>query len=125
MAEHPPRLVFDDECGFCTWCANFAARHGDVELVGFHELSPDQLARLPDDYERSAHLLTDDAVYSAGEAVERTLVVDFPALGPVFDALRCVPGYGRLRERLYRWGANNRVLLGRIVRDDPPACRRD
>jgi predicted DCC family thiol-disulfide oxidoreductase YuxK len=121
MAEHPPRLVFDDECGFCTWCARFAARHGDVELVGFHELSPDQLARLPDDYERSAHLLTDDAVYSAGEAIERTLVYDFPELEPVFDALRAVPGYAALRERLYRWGADNRVLLGRIVRDDPPA----
>lgn len=121
MAEHPPRLVFDDECGFCTWCANFAARHGDVELVGFHELSPDQLARLPDDYERSAHLLTDDAVYSAGEAIERTLVVDFPELEPVFDALGAIPGYEPLRERLYRWGADNRVLLGRIVRDDPPA----
>jgi predicted DCC family thiol-disulfide oxidoreductase YuxK len=121
MTEHPPRLVFDDECGFCTWCANFAARHGDVDLVGFEELTADQLARLPADYERSAHLLTDDAVYSAGEAIERTLVHDFPVLGPVFDVLRAIPGYERLRERLYRWGADNRDLLGTIVRDDPPA----
>ena len=123
MTAHPPRLVFDDECGFCTWCANFAARHGDVDLVGFEELTADQLARLPEDYERSAHLLTDDAVYSAGEAIERTLAHDFPVLAPVFAVLREVPGYERLRERLYRWGADNRDLLGNVVRDDPPATQ--
>jgi predicted DCC family thiol-disulfide oxidoreductase YuxK len=117
--------VFDDDCGFCTWCANFAARHGDVEPVGFEELTPDQLARLPDDYERSTHLLTDDAVYSAGAAVERALAHDFPALEPVFAALREVPGYEPLRERLYRWGADNRDLLGKVVRDEPPACKPD
>jgi predicted DCC family thiol-disulfide oxidoreductase YuxK len=121
MTEHPPRVVFDDECGFCTWCARFTARHGDVELVGFEELTPDQLARLPDDYETCTHLLTDDAVYSCGEAVERALAYDFPLLAPVFPVLRQVPGYEWLRERLYRWGANNRVLLGKIARDDPPA----
>ncbi|MDH5018648.1 thiol-disulfide oxidoreductase DCC family protein [Halobacterium rubrum] len=119
--DHPPRLVFDDDCGFCTWCANFAARHGDVELVGFTELSPDQVARLPDDYEDCAHLLTDDAVYSCGAAIERTLEHDFPELRPVFAALGAVPGYAVVRERLYRWGADNRVTLGKLARDDPPA----
>ena len=119
--EHPARLVFDDDCGFCTWCANFGARHGDVVTVGFQELTPDQLARLPEDYEECSHLLTDDAVYSCGAAIERTLEIDFPVLGPIFDALRLVPGYDSLRERLYRWGADNRALLGSIVSDDPPA----
>ncbi|AAG20563.1 thiol-disulfide oxidoreductase DCC family protein [Halobacterium salinarum] len=119
--DHPPRLVFDDDCGFCTWCANVASRHGDVALVGFTELSPDQRARLPEDYENCAHLLTDDAVYSCGEAIERTLAHDVPALQPVFGALGSVPGYASLRERLYRAGADRRALLGNIVRDDPPA----
>ena len=119
--DYPARLVFDDDCGFCTWCANVGARHGPVETVGFQELSPDQLARLPDDYEDCSHLLTDDAVYSCGAAIERTLELDFPVLRPVFGALRMVPGYAALRERLYRWGADNRAWLGKIVRDDPPA----
>jgi hypothetical protein len=74
MQDHPPRVVYDDVCGFCTWCAEFAARHGDVEPVGFSELSADQLARLPDDYEDCAHLLTDDAVYSCGEVGPRRAV---------------------------------------------------
>jgi predicted DCC family thiol-disulfide oxidoreductase YuxK len=118
---HPARLVFDDDCGFCTWCANFGARHGDVEPVGFQELTPDQLARLPADYEECSHLLTDDAVYSCGAAVERALEIDFPVLKLVFGAFRAIPGYAALRERLYRWGADNRAFLGKIVRDDPPA----
>ena len=121
MPEHPPRVVFDDDCGFCTWCANFAARHGDVETVGFQQLTADQLARLPDRYENCTHFLTDDAVYSCGEAVERALVHDFPVLRFVFAVLRQVPGYAWLRERLYRLGADRRDWLGKIVRDDPPA----
>ncbi|WP_232703409.1 thiol-disulfide oxidoreductase DCC family protein [Halobacterium wangiae] len=123
MPEHPPRVVFDDDCGFCTWCANWAARHGDVETVGFEQLTPDQLARLPEDWENCTHFLTDDAVYSCGEAVERALVHDFPVLGPVFAVLRAIPGYAWLRERLYRFGADRRVLLGKLARDDPPARR--
>ena len=120
-SEHPPRLVYDDQCGFCTWSTEFALRRGDFEAVGFSELTPDQRARLPDDYERSAHLLTDDAVYSAGEASERVLARIYPFLDPVFDGLHHVPGYAPLREKLYRLAADNRDVLGKIRRSSPPA----
>ncbi len=119
--EHPPRLLYDDQCGFCTWCTEFALRRGDFEAVGFSELTPDQLARVPDDYETSAHLLTDDAVYSGGEAVEQTLARIYPSLDPVFDTLRGIPGYARLREGMYQFGADRRDLLGKIRRSSPPA----
>jgi len=116
-----PRLVYDDDCGFCTWCAAFARRHADVEPVGFGELSPDQRARLPEDYETCAHLLTDERVYSCGAAVERALGEINPVVGALFTALRRVPGYPSLRERLYRWGADRRDWWGKIVRKSPPA----
>lgn len=119
--EHPPRLVYDDRCGFCTWCTEFALRRGDFEPVGFSELTPDQRARLPEDYEASAHLLTDDAVYSAGEAVEQTLARIYPTLDALTDALRPIPGYPTLREKCYQFGANRRDLLGKIRRSSPPA----
>lgn len=119
--DHPPRLVYDDRCGFCTWAATFALRRGDFEPVGFSELTPDQLARLPDDYRNAAHLLTDDAVYSAGEATEQVLARCYPRLRPMFDALHTIPGYPWLRERCYRVLAANRGLLGRIWRRQPPA----
>jgi len=119
--EHPPRLVYDDQCGFCTWCTEFALRRGDFEAVGFSELTPDQRARLPDDFETSAHLLTDDAVYSGGAAVEQALARIYPFLDPAFATLRSIPGYAWLREKLYRFGADRRDLLGTLRSSSPPA----
>lgn len=114
-----PLLVYDDDCGFCTWSAGLALRHAEFEAVGFRELSPEQRARLPDDYERCAHLVTDDAIYSCGAAAERTIVGMVPATGPAFAALGRVPSYRRLREWLYRWIADRRAIWGRYRSASP------
>lgn len=121
--DHPPRLVYDDQCGFCTWCTEFALHRGEFDAVGFGELTPDQRARLPADFETRAHLLTDDTVYSGGEAVEQTIARIYPVTDPVFGVLRGIPGYAWLREALYRFGANRRELLGKLRRSSPPAER--
>lgn len=115
MDNHPPRLVYDDDCGFCTWCARLADRAGDVDPVGFSELTPDQRARLPDDYETCAHLLADDAVYSCGEAIEQALVRVSVAFRVAVAVLSLLPGYPRLRERCYRWAADHRDWWGRVA----------
>lgn len=117
----PPQLVYDDDCGFCTWCAEFAAERGRFELVGFSELSAAQRARLPPEYERCAHLLTGDRVYSCGEAIEETLArVETPSRLLAL-AFRRLPGSDRVREPLYRGVAERRGLFGRIVGRQPPA----
>jgi predicted DCC family thiol-disulfide oxidoreductase YuxK len=114
-----PTLVYDDDCGFCTWCAEFAGRHGEFEIVGFAELAEERKARLPPDWEDCAHLVVDDEVHSCGKAIELSLAWAFPALRPLLGLARKVPGYDRLRERLYRWGADHRSWLGRLAsRDD-------
>ncbi len=118
-----PRLVYDDDCGFCTWCAEYAAERGEFELVGFSDLSPDQLARLPEDYEECAHLLTQDRVYSCGAALEEAMArLESPSR---YAALlfRQVPEHETLRERGYRFVADNRVTFGKVARRDPPARR--
>lgn len=116
-----PRLVFDDDCGFCTWCAEFAAERGEFELVGFRDLTPDQLARLPEDYEECAHLLTRNGVYSCGEAIEEIGTrLETPARH-LAVAFRRLPGTEGAREPLYRRVADNRDLFGRIVSRTPPA----
>ncbi|MFP9192346.1 thiol-disulfide oxidoreductase DCC family protein [Natronosalvus vescus] len=121
MSETPPRLVYDDDCGFCTWCAEYADARGEFELVGFEELSPDQLARLPDDYENCAHLLTEDRVYSCGEALEEAVArLESPSKYAA-RGLRRLPAHERIRERGYRLVADNRVLFGKVARRDPPA----
>ena len=117
----PPRIVYDDQCGFCTWSVEYAMAHGEFEPVGFSELTPDQRARLPEHYEDCAHLLTDDAVYSCGEAAEKTIELMEPASGFLFGAFRRMPGYDRIRERIYRGFAHNRDALGKIRTSSPPA----
>ncbi len=109
-----PRLVYDDDCGFCKWSARWALRFGEFEPVGFDELTPDQKARLPDEWENCMHLLTDDAVYSCGEAAEQTLA----RCGTVgkTTAWLCgqLPGWETIRDRGYRWGADRRAIWGRF-----------
>ncbi|WP_224448061.1 DCC1-like thiol-disulfide oxidoreductase family protein [Haloprofundus salilacus] len=110
-----PRLVYDDDCGFCTWCAVVADRYGEFEVVGFAELTDEQRARLPDDYEKCAHLFTEDTVYSCGAATERALAELHPLFEASFSVLRRIPAYPAVRERLYRWAADRRALWGRVV----------
>ncbi len=112
----PPRLVYDDDCGFCTWAAEYADTHGKFELVGFSDLTPDQRARLPADFEECAHLLTDKRVYSCGAAMEETLArLDDPSRYAM-AAFRQLPesARSRIREPAYRWGANNRAWWGKL-----------
>ncbi|MFC7008947.1 DCC1-like thiol-disulfide oxidoreductase family protein [Halalkalicoccus salilacus] len=111
----PPRLVYDDGCGFCTWCAEYADSRGVLELVEFSELTPDQRARLPNDYAECVHLLTDDAVFSCGAAVEETLARLGSTERAAVRLFRLVPEHERLRERLYHAVAGRRASLGRFL----------
>ena len=120
-----PTIVYDDDCGFCTWSAEYADRRGSFEVVGFSELTPELAERLPTDYENCVHLLVDDAVYSCGRATEEVLIrLDAPARYPA-RAFRRLPGRASVREPLYRLVADNRDLAGKVARREPPARRRE
>jgi predicted DCC family thiol-disulfide oxidoreductase YuxK len=110
-------FVYDGECGFCTWWADYFARRTDLEMVPFAALSDELRQRLPAEYEDCSHLVTDDAVYSCGAATERALArADVPpGAEDVFDFLRNFEDYERLRERLYRAVADRRDDLGQFV----------
>jgi predicted DCC family thiol-disulfide oxidoreductase YuxK len=109
-----PRLVYDDDCGFCKWCIRWFLRFGEFDPVGFEALSPDQKARLPDDYDRCMHLLTDDAVYSCGEALEQSLARCGRVGGAIISVCQHIPGWDTIRERGYRWVADRRAVWGRV-----------
>ena len=113
-------LVYDDDCGFCTWWADYFARRTDVRPVGFSELDDDQRGRLPEDFESCAHLLTDDAVYSCGAAIEQCLATaDIPpGSADLASFLRQFEDYERLRERLYKEVADRRDLFGLFASKD-------
>lgn len=117
-------FVYDDECGFCTWWAGLIADRTDEGVVGFSALTEAERKRLPEDWEECAHLLTDDAVYSCGAAIEQALVRADLVPHELLDALGfLVPDYERKRERLYRWVAERRAFWGHVVYAEPPARR--
>lgn len=121
--------MYDDDCGFCTWWARYVAARSDVELVGYSELDEDGelRARLPADFERCSHLVTDDAVYSCGASIEEALLrTDLGApLAGTIGFLRHFPDYNRLREAGYRFVADRRGFWGRLLSATPPARRSD
>lgn len=109
-----PRLVYDDDCGFCMYAVRWFLKLGDFEPVGFADLTPDQRARLPTEYEDCMHLLTDDAVYSCGEAVEQCLVRCGLAGRGAAGLARLFPYWESIRERGYRFVADRRAIWGRF-----------
>lgn len=116
-------FVYDDDCGFCTWWAEFFAERSGARIVGFSELEPDLLARLPDEYEECSHLVTDQTVYSCGASIEEALLRT--GIGsvarPAVENLREVGVYRALREWGYRRGSNNRDIWGKLLSKTPPA----
>ncbi|WP_460919588.1 DCC1-like thiol-disulfide oxidoreductase family protein [Salinarchaeum chitinilyticum] len=118
-----PTLVFDDDCGFCTYWVELVAERSDLAIVGFSELSGELREQLPEDYEECAHLLADGEIYSCGAAMEEAFLRAEMG-GPLADVARFGRGfeeYDRLREAAYRWVADNRDLLGKVVSRPPPA----
>lgn len=122
-----PVLVYDDACGFCTWWADWVVARSAIRQVGFSILAPEHRDRLPENYEQCVHLLTDERVYSCGEAVEAALVrLNFvPSLVRDPGPIRRSRPYRRLRERGYRWVAENRDTLSKVVAATPRAHETD
>lgn len=116
-------FVYDDDCGFCTWLADYFAQRTDLELVGFSALSDEQRDRLPEDFERCSHLLTDDGVSSCGASIEQALArADIPpGSGELFAFLGQFRDYEKVREQLYRAFADQRGLFGQFISKDGPA----
>lgn len=118
-------LVYDDDCGFCTWWAKTLADRADVTPVGFSELTDDQRDRLPEDYEERSHLLVDGEVYSGGASVEEAILRTEKAEGvrPLVEFLRQFDEYTDLRETAYQKIADRRRDLGAFLYTEPPASQ--
>jgi predicted DCC family thiol-disulfide oxidoreductase YuxK len=110
-----PILVYDDDCGFCAWCVEFADARGDFEAVGFSDLDSDLRARLPDDFETCAHLVVDGSVYSCGAATEEAMARLGGVWAIAMGLFRLLPYRERIRESLYHWGASRRSWWGKLL----------
>lgn len=118
-----PTFVYDDECGFCSWWARTFAEQTDFGIVGFSSLTDEERNRLPDNYEDCAHLLTADAVFSCGAAVEEGLRRAGVVPEEILDFLGQFTDYPMYREWVYREAADRRDLWGFLLASDPPPRR--
>lgn len=120
---HHAILVFDDDCGFCTWWAELFAARSATTLVGFSELTPELRAELPEHFERCAHVLVAGERYACGEAMEEAFIrSDYGRpLRPLIEFLRGNDGYVALREWTYGAVAGRRDLWGKVLSKRPPA----
>jgi len=107
-------LVYDDNCGFCMYMIQWLLRFGEFAPTGFSKLTPAQEARLPEEYDTCMHLLTDDAVYSCGEALEQCVARCGAVGSSVVRVARLLPFWELVRERGYRFVADRRALWGRF-----------
>lgn len=110
-----PTLVYDDDCGFCTWAAEWVEAHGEVEIVGFADLTQPQIDRLPENWRDCAHLLTDEAVFSCGAAMEEAFLFTDDQGTAVIRAARELPGYTQIREWTYHFISEHRDWFGQFV----------
>ncbi len=118
-----PVLVYDDDCGFCTWWANYFDQRTDYVIIGFSELDAELERRLPDEYTSCSHFVTETEVYSCGASIEEAFRRSRigRVFSPVIRVLRWFRVYHWGRERVYRWIAKNRSMWGRLLSATPPS----
>ncbi|WP_227134175.1 thiol-disulfide oxidoreductase DCC family protein [Halorubellus salinus] len=118
-----PTIVYDDDCGFCTWSAEYADAHGNFHLLGFSKLTPEERARLPDDYEDCMHVFDGDDTYSCGEAAEFVASRLSTAEGTAARVFQSLPEGARrhVRDPTYRFIADHRDWFGKVRSKRPPA----
>ena len=118
-------LVYDDDCGFCTFWAEYVENRSDIRLVGFSDLDRELLELLPENYETCSHLLVDGTRYSCGASIEEALARTDggPHIRPAVDHLRRFDSYERAREWGYRQVADNRSFWGQFLSKTPPVRR--
>ena len=119
-----PAVLYDADCGFCTWVVDQIAARVEPEAV---EIVPLQAARADellagrvDERAKweSWHLVEPDGtMYSGGDAIPH--VLRHVRGGRL--AGRAAGRFPRVTEGLYRIVARNRDRLGRVVRAD--RCR--
>jgi predicted DCC family thiol-disulfide oxidoreductase YuxK len=111
-------LLYDADCGFCKWSLGKVMaldRHGALRPVALQDPEADDLLRGMGEDERMAswHLVSADGrIRSAGAAV-----------APLFRLLRwgrpvavVAEAFPGTTERVYRWVADHRGALGKLVR---------
>lgn len=119
-----PTIVYDDDCGFCTWAAEYADAHGHFHLLGFTDLTASERDRLPEDYEDCMHVFDGEETYSCGAAAEFVASHLDTTEGTAARAFESLPEGARshIRDPVYRFVADHRDWFAK-VRSTKPSAR--
>jgi predicted DCC family thiol-disulfide oxidoreductase YuxK len=110
-------LLYDDDCGFCRWwTAKVLAwdRARRIRAVALRSAEADRLLSPMEPARRmgSWHLVTREGRVRSGGAAIGTLARLLPGGAPLAFLAEAFPG---LTERAYRWTAEHRDGLGRLL----------
>jgi predicted DCC family thiol-disulfide oxidoreductase YuxK len=113
-------VMYDRDCGFCTWSADWirrADRAGRLRIVALQD-APLDPALAPIAAERdlgcALHAVDERGVVHAGGDAVLSIQERLPG-GALITAWRRLPGAAELAEWVYAVAARNRDLLGRLV----------
>jgi len=110
-------LLYDRACGFCRWSTTRILawdRRGRLRAVALQDPEADRLLSSIEPARRmgSWHLVTRDGRVRSGGAAIGTLARLLPGGAPLAFLAEAFPG---LTERAYRWTAEHRDGLGRLL----------
>ncbi|MBR7742794.1 DUF393 domain-containing protein [Phycicoccus sp. BSK3Z-2] len=122
MAPHPPVLVFDGDCAFCTSSARLLARlrrsPGDFAVEPWQRLDLPALGLTEEQCSQAVQWVARDGRVSAAErGIARSLLASRVMVRPV-GALLLAPAVRPLAGVVYRWVARNRSRMP----GGTPAC---
>lgn len=116
-------MLYDGECGFCSWSVQQALRLARGQLAAEPLQAPGVLARygIPQKAAMlSLHVVTPDGKLHRGGAAIRMVLRELAWLWPA-DYLWYLPGFAWLMDRAYDAAARHRHRLGRWL--GLSACR--
>ena len=114
-------MLYDDECGFCKWSLDKLLawdRHRRLHPVAIQSAEGRRLLAGMTEDERLAswHLVLPSGEVRSGGAAAAPLARLLPGGRPLAALFEAFP---RATERAYRWIADHRSALARVVRSDP------
>ena len=111
-------LLYDSDCGFCRWSLHVILRWDRHQRLRPVAIQSPEGARLLADMSEAArldswHLVQPDGSVASGGAAAAPLARLLPGGRPLVLLFDAFPG---ATERVYRWVAEHRGRLGRLVR---------
>jgi predicted DCC family thiol-disulfide oxidoreductase YuxK len=118
--QRPLTVLYDRDCGFCTWCADWirrADRDGRMAVVPLQEAPHDpELAPIAaeTDLRCALHAVDEDGIVHQGGAAILEIQERLPG-GALITFWRTLPFAADLAEWAYGVAARNRATLGKLV----------